>query len=103
ERRGKGGKAVFLMFDQKTEAICKELGLEICFPAAALRQEVDNKVSGTRIGNRAGVESVPNVLGKVDGYEGLRKLAKKLGDDLVVQTAFGDSGHTTFFISSEKD
>ena len=26
-----------------------------------------------------------------------------LGNDLVVQTPFGDSGHTTFFISSEQD
>ncbi|MGY0205042.1 hypothetical protein ACW7EJ_16485 [Acinetobacter soli] len=26
-----------------------------------------------------------------------------LGHDLVIQTAFGDSGHTTFFIASEND
>lgn len=31
--------------------------------------------------------------------------AKKagIGTDLVVQTAFGDSGHTTFFISNEQE
>jgi hypothetical protein len=102
-RRGGGGRAVFLMFDAKTESICEELDLRICFPSAAMRQEVDNKVIGTRIGDRAGVESVPNTLGKVDSYEGLRKMARKLGEDLVVQTAFGDSGHTTFFISTEED
>ena len=55
------------------------------------------------ISNRAGVASVPNVLGKVDGYATLRKLAAPLGEQLVVQTAFGDSGHTTFFITSEDD
>ena len=27
----------------------------------------------------------------------------ELGSDLVIQTAFGDSGHTTFFISSRAD
>ena len=32
-----------------------------------------------------------------------RGLAGHLGEQLVIQTAFGDSGHTTFFISSEED
>ena len=26
-----------------------------------------------------------------------------MGNDLVIQTPFGDSGHTTFFISNEED
>jgi hypothetical protein len=30
-------------------------------------------------------------------------VSSELGDDLVIQTAFGDSGHTTFFISDEED
>lgn len=102
QKRGPG-QAVFLMFDARTEELAKELGLEVCFPPASLRQEVDNKITGTRIGERAGVASVPNVLGKVDGWASLRALSAGLGDDLVVQTAFGDSGHTTFFISTEAD
>ena len=56
-----------------------------------------------RIGNQAGVPSVPNVLAAVRSYDELRRVAKDLGPDLVVQTAFGDSGHTTFFISTERD
>ena len=64
---------------------------------------MDDKVETTRIADRAGVKSVPNVLGKVDSYKSLRKLSSKLGDDLVIQTAYGDSGHTTFFISNESD
>jgi biotin carboxylase len=98
-----GGRATFLMFDEKTEELCADLGLTVCFPSAKLRSQVDNKVSATRIGDKAGVKSVPNVLCKVSGYESLRRAARKLGDDLVVQTAFGDSGHTTFFIASEAD
>ena len=47
--------------------------------------------------------SVPNVLASVESYAELRKAAKNLGKDLVVQTPFGDSGHTTYFISSEAD
>jgi len=59
----------------------------------------------TRIGNQAGVKSVPNALAHVGSYGELQAIArrKKLGDKLVVQTAFGDSGHTTFFISSERE
>ena len=32
--RGPGGKAMFLMFDEKTEELADELGLEICFAGA---------------------------------------------------------------------
>jgi biotin carboxylase len=104
ESRGPGGKAVFLFFDERTEELCEGLGLELSFPSAALRQEIDDKINTTRIGNRARVRSVPNVLAKgVSSYKGLLAAAQKLGRDLVVQSAFGDSGHTTFFIKSEAD
>ena len=102
-QRGPGGKAVFLMFDEKTEELCHKLGLEVCFPTAALRNQIDDKVETTRIADRAGVRSVPNVLGRVESYKSLRKMSKPLGEDLVIQTAYGDSGHTTFFVSNEAD
>jgi D-alanine-D-alanine ligase-like ATP-grasp enzyme len=97
------GKVVFLMFDEKTEKICREAGLEVCFPNAKLRAEIDDKISATRIADRAGIASVPNVLAKVKSYADLQRVSKDLGDDVVIQTAFGDSGHTTFFISGEED
>lgn len=100
---GKGGKAVFLFFDEQTEALCEQLGLEVCFPSAQLRREIDNKIMTTRIGDRAGIASVPNVLTKLSSYAEMRELTGHLGDDVVIQTAFGDSGHTTFFISNEED
>ena len=48
---------------------------------------------------------MPNVLGRARSYEGLVSLARgaDLGDDLVVQTPYGDSGQTTFFIASRDD
>ena len=103
EHRGLGGKAVFLMFDQETERLCKDLGLDIWFPPAELRQRMDDKIETVRIGNSAGVPSVPNVLGKVESYEQLREISKELGQHLVLQSAFGDSGKTTYFISDEDD
>jgi biotin carboxylase len=44
-------------------------------------------------------------MGRADSYEALMKLVNDagLGNDLVVQTPYGDSGRTTFFISSESD
>ena len=101
--RGPGGKAVFLMFDEKSEELCKDLGLDVWFPPAALRQSMDNKIETVRIGNRAGVPSVPNVLAEVKSYAQLCEIAKDLGTDLVLQSAFGDSGKTTFFIANEED
>jgi len=105
ERAGGRPVAVFLMFDAETERLCEELGIEVWFPSAALRERCDNKMETVRIGNKAGVPSVPNALCKVDSHAHLREIAAAhgLGEQLVVQTAFGDSGHTTFFISSEAD
>jgi len=84
---------VFLMFDARVEKICKELGVDVWFPKAALREKIDDKIETVRIGNAANVPSVPNVLGKIDCWEQLQKLAEPVGTDLVLQSAFGDSGH----------
>ena len=96
---------VFLQFDEETEALCAELGMDVWFPEASLRARCDSKVETVRLGNRAGVPSVPNVLGRVRGYRQLRRLASAAGlrGDLVVQLPYGDSGHTTFFISNRDD
>lgn len=104
-RRGGRPVATFLMFDERTEDICKELGIEVWFPKAALRARCDNKMETVRVGNKAYVASVPNTLGPAKTFRELMDTAKKagIGSDLVVQTAFGDSGHTTFFIANEKD
>ncbi|MGH6962685.1 MAG: biotin carboxylase [Dongiaceae bacterium] len=103
EGRGGKPKAVFLMFDAETERLAKQHGLQVWFPRARLRNRLDNKIETVRVGDKAGVPSVPNVLAKIGGYEELRRVSRRLGEHLVVQTAYGDSGHTTFFISSERD
>jgi hypothetical protein len=99
------GKAVFLMFDEETEELAGELGLEVAFPPAALRHRLDSKIETTRLGNEAGVPSVPNVMGTGQDYRRLLQLADGagLGHDLVIQTPYGDSGQTTFFVASESD
>jgi hypothetical protein len=103
--RGSYPRFVFLMFDEQTEALVRDFGGELWFPEAELRKRVDNKIETVRIGNKAGVPSVPNTLAKIGSYEDLEAAARKagIGSDLVLQSAFGDSGHTTFFIKDRKD
>jgi biotin carboxylase len=104
-RRGPGGKAVFVMFDDETEAAAAAAGLEVAHPSAELRHRLDSKIVTTQLGNEAGVPSAPNTLGRADHYDALVALAESagLGDDLVVQTPYGDSGKTTFFIRGQRD
>lgn len=100
---GKIGKAVFLMFDETTEKLAQNIGLEVCMPSAQLRNFLDNKVNTNRVAQKAGVACVPYVLSSVKNYVHLREVSKDLGEHLVVQTPYGDSGHTTFFISTEAE
>ena len=103
--RGGRPKVAMLFFDEETERICAELGYDITLPSDALRRRLDSKIVTTVLGNEAGALSVPNVLGEVDSWGALVRVATGagLGTDLVVQTAYGDSGKTTFFIASESD
>jgi biotin carboxylase len=99
------GKCVFVMFDDATEDAAAAAGLEVAHPSAELRHRLDSKIVTTQLGNEAGVPSAPNTLGWARTYAELTALAQQagLGDDLVVQTPYGDSGKTTFFIQSERD
>ena len=90
---------------QRDREDLRELGYDLILPPASLREHLDSKIVTTRLGNEAGAPSVPNVLTKVKDWAGLQAAAEKagLGDELVVQTPYGDSGKTTFFIASEAD
>jgi hypothetical protein len=98
-------QALFLFFDQSLEDKCHALGLEVALPPQALVREVDSKIVTTRIGDEAGVPSVPNVLTPLRSWAHLQQIARDagLGTRWVVQSAFGDSGKTTYFIDSEDD
>jgi biotin carboxylase len=104
-KRGKTGKVMFIMFDEESERLVSELGLEMALPPAKLRVHIDSKIVTTRLGNEAGVASAPNCMGRAESFEELMQLAErsKLGRDLVVQTPYGDSGRTTFFIKTRDD
>ncbi len=104
-RRGGVPKVAMVFFDEETEEICREQGYDLILPPDSLRRRLDSKIVTTQLGNEAGAPSVPNVLGHADSYAELSALAEAsgLGDDLVVQTPYGDSGKTTFFIASERD
>ncbi len=104
-RRGGVPMIAMVFFDEETEEICRELGYRLILPSDSLRRQLDSKIVTTQLGNEAGAPSVPNVLGTANDYPQLTSLAAEhgLGSDLVVQTPYGDSGKTTFFIKSEAD
>jgi len=104
-RRGGVPMVAMVFFDEETEEICREQGYDLILPPDSLRRRLDSKIVTTQLGNEAGAPSVPNVLGKASSYAELTALAwdAGLGIDLVVQTPYGDSGKTTFFIAAEPD
>ena len=103
--RGGRPKVAMLFFDEETERICTQLGYDLILPSDPLRRRLDSKIVTTLLGNEAGALSVPNVLVEVNSWGTLVRVAVDagLGTDLVVQTAYGDSGKTTFFVASESD
>jgi len=107
KKAGNGpARLLFVMLDEKTEQICDELGVKIALPPVEMRKRLDSKIELTRLASEAGIDSAPNVLvKKADSFVELMGYANKagLGKDLVVQTPYGDSGRTTFFIKSEAD
>ena len=98
--------ALFVMFDDETEQLCEEVGVDIALPPYALRTRLDSKIETTRLGNEAGRRLGSEHHGAGDQ---LRRAdarwprAPGSASDLVVQTPYGDSGRTTFFIKSEAD
>jgi biotin carboxylase len=103
--KSRRGLAAFVMFDEETEDLAPRLGLRIIHPRASLRRSIDSKTNTVRLANEAGVPSVPNVLAPVRSWAELGRVARrgKLGDDLVIQSPYGDSGRTTYFIRDEAD
>jgi len=104
-RRGPSGKACFVMLDEETQALAHEAGLEVMHPTAELRHRLGSKVVMTRLADEAGVSSVPHVIAPIGSYDDLSALAQKagLGDDLVVEAAYGDAGSTVFFVRGPRD
>ncbi|MFT4232297.1 MAG: biotin carboxylase [Leucobacter sp.] len=108
ERRTPPGvrpQIVMVFFDEETERICDELDYELILPSHELRERLDSKIVTTQIADSVGVPSVPNVLTTVDDWDELVKVTDEagLGQDLVIQTAYGDSGKTTYFVTSEAE
>lgn len=96
---------VMVFFDEETERICEELDYELILPSHALRERLDSKIVTTQIADSVGVPSVPNIIVTVQDWDELVKVTNKakLGQDLVIQTAYGDSGKTTYFVTSEAE
>lgn len=98
---GKTNHAIFLFYDDALEKVVSDLGMNLIMPPNTLVKHIDNKIVTTEIGNSVNVPSVPNALVKIANYSQLRAICKEhaLSDDVVIQTAFGDSGKTTYSLA----
>lgn len=105
EWTGHSPKIAMVFFDEETERICAEAGYDLILPPHELRTHLDSKLTTTRLGTEAGAPSVPNLLTTADSWQELTRktVDAGLGTDLVIQTAYGDSGKTTFFVDCEED
>ncbi|WP_370328636.1 biotin carboxylase [Candidatus Mycobacterium methanotrophicum] len=104
-QRGPGGKACFVMLDEQTQALAHQAGLDVMHPPAELRHRLGSKIVMTRLADEAGVPSVPHAIGRAGTYDELTALAQsaELGDDVVVEAAYGDAGSATFFVRGQRD
>jgi biotin carboxylase len=104
-RRGPGGKACFVMLDEQTQALARQAGLNVMHPPAELSRRLGSKIVMTRLADEAGVPSVPHAIGRAGSYDELQALAQSagLGDDLVIEAAYGNAGSATFFVRGERD
>ena len=55
--------ASFVFFDEETEALAAEAGLEVALPSAELRHRLDSKIVTTRLGDEAGRAERPERAG----------------------------------------
>jgi biotin carboxylase len=103
--QGPGGKTCFVMLDEATQALAHEVELEVMQPGWELRHRLGSKIVMTRLAQQAGVSSVPHVIGRAGSYDDLLALAHGagLGENLVVQAAYGDAGTTTYFLRGQRD
>lgn len=104
-QRGPGAKACFVMLDEQTHVLARQAGLDVMHPSWELRDRLSSKIVMTRLADAAGVPSVPHVIGRAGSYDDLLTLARNagLGDDLVVEAAYGDAGSATFFVRGPRD
>ncbi len=104
-QRGPGGHACFVMLDEQTDALAHQAGLNVIHPPAELRQRLGSKIVMTRLADEAGVPSVPHAIGHVGSYDELASLARDagLGEDLVIEAAYGNAGSATFFVRGQRD
>ena len=67
---GRTGQAVLVFFDADSERRVSRWGSTSRYPQQ-LRHRLDSKIITTRLGEEAGVPSVPNVLGRATSYADL--------------------------------
>lgn len=95
-------KLVFLSFDKNTEDLAKKYNFEVFNPPFSLFQKLDNKAKIMLIIEQLQIPTTPYIISEIKSYCHLLEITEKLGNDLVIQSQFGSSGLSTFFIDTER-
>lgn len=95
----------YFMHDAETEAVCAELGYDLCSITSSERHRLDSKMLTTRLSEEAGLNNVPHTITEVTGWSDLLVAAVEadLGTELVVQTDYGEAGTGTYFLRTEAE
>jgi hypothetical protein len=98
-RERREGEGAFLMFDEETEQLAGELGLDVAFRRRRPAR-MDSKIETTAWVTRRASERA-NTMGRgTDTRRCSRSPRTGLGDDSSCRP-YGDSGQTTFFVANE--
>lgn len=98
-------KIVSFLHDETTEQLCASLGYDIMSPPVALRKQFDSKIFTTQLSEAAGIQNVPHIIVEASTPTEIWTQAQsaELGNRLVLQTAYGEGGLGTYFVSSTAD
>lgn len=98
-------KIVTFLHDEATEHLCATLGYDIMSPTVALRKQLDSKIFTTELSESAGLRNVPHIVIHPKTPSDIFSQAQSagLGERLVLQTAYGEGGLGTYFVSSLAD
>ena len=94
-----------VFFDEETEEICREQGYKLILPPDSCGGGLIRRSSPPNWATRPAPRRCRTCSARPTPMPSCRRWLsrRELGGDLVVQTPYGDSGKTTFFIKSEAD
>jgi hypothetical protein len=99
--RQTGRQAAVLVFkpSAKTDLVCQKLGYLLISNPAKLNRQLENKIYFSRLCAQNHIPTPASQITKLNPQNFI-SLQKKFGQDLIIQTAFGWAGNSTYLANS---